>query len=186
MTRRSSSNSNNSLSFVGIAGTRGFVWIKMGSFMSSVRALSIFLASRNLCHNYNTLLSLANCYRVLASELPVIQNGNCGVPPIQLLVSLKKTKQNKTPSPFVLSIMFAQKSEEEKGRIFKYLRPLYLPLLPFILTETVPQLFSIGPPTVFSGRYKSVVTTVTNRFLPPVRWVKREYLVLSLDQRSRM
>ena len=35
------------------------------------------------------------------------------------------------------------------GGILKYLPPLYLPLLPFNQTETVPQPLSVGHPTVF-------------------------------------
>ena len=153
----------------------------MGSLISSARASCIFLSSLNLCHNYITLLSPANCYSVPASQLPVTRNGrapaiqrlvarNCGVPAIQLLVTLKKT-----PSPLILLTMLARKSEEEKGGILKYLPPLYLPMLPFTLTETIPQPFSVGHPTVFlPAVIKSFVTTVTNGFLPPVCWVKRE------------
>ena len=146
--------------------------------MSSARASGFSLASRNLCNTYNTLLSPANYYGVPASQLPVNQNGraptiqqlvaqNCGVPTIQLLVTLNKRKEKKTPSPLVRTKMLARKNDEEKGGILKYLPPLYLPLLPFTLTETVPQPFSVGHPMVFLPAVeKSVVTAVTNTFLP--------------------
>jgi hypothetical protein len=104
--------------------------------------LEFFLSSFNLYHNYNTLLSPANCYGVPANQLPVTQN--CEVPAIQLLATLKKT-----PSPLVLSTKLARKSEEEKEKILKFLPPLFFPMLPFTLTETVPQPFSVGFPTVF-------------------------------------
>ena len=97
---------------------------------------------------------------------------------------LKKRKENKTPSPLVLSIMLAQKNEEEKGGILKYLPPLYLPLLSFTLTEMVPQPFSVGHPTVFLLAVTK--SAVTNGFLPPVHWVKREYPVFSPDQRFNL
>ena len=61
--------------------------------------------------------------------------------------------------------MLARKSEEEKGGILKYLPPLYLPMLSFTLTKTVPQPFSVGNPTVFLlAVTKSIATAVTTDF----------------------
>ena len=121
----------------------------MGSLMSSARASSIFLPSLNFCHNHNALLSPANCYGVSTSQLLITQNGRA--PAIQWLVAQNLRNPNNptagdpkkiAPSQLVVSKMLAQKSEEEKGGILKYLPPLYLPMLPFFLTTTV-------HPTVF-------------------------------------
>jgi hypothetical protein len=102
----------------------------MGSFMSSALASGISFSSLNLYHNYDTLLSPANCCGVRTNQLPVTRN--CGVLAIQLLATLKKT-----PSPLVLSTKLARKSEEKEG-ILKYPPPLFFPLFPVTLLEMVP------------------------------------------------
>ena len=149
----------------------------MGSLIYSARASGIFLTFLNLYHHYNAFSSPANCCGVRASQLLVTQNGrvlaiqrlvtqNCGVPAIQLLVTLKKHPHH----------FFSQQGLRKKmRRIREGSLNIFLPLLPFTLTETVPQLFSVGFPTVFLPAVpKSVVTAVTNGFLPPVRWINLE------------
>ena len=79
--------------------------------------------------------SPANCYGVLASQLPVTQN--CGVQAIQLLVAQEKQPHHS----FSQQCFLLQKSAEEKEGTLKYPSSIFLPLFPFTLTETVYQPF---------------------------------------------
>ena len=61
--------------------------------------------------------------------------------------------------------MLEQKTEEEKGGILKYPPLLFLPMSSLILTETVPQLFSVGSPTLSLPAITESVGAISNGFL---------------------